>query len=467
MSGGELIRVTDRRAATLQRAFPRDPGLANDTPDPAGTVGPETAPVTAEANGAPAAAEPVAVDGDAMDAALPHGMLTPSPWAGWPSDWTPAWSSGGTVSGQNLTNRVSTVFTCVDLNGSALGSMPVNLADRGKPMDPETYDWTTNPEPRIYASWDEFVVQVYASLGTRGDAFIHATDWDLDTFLPTRFMVLDPDLITVEFDRESGQRSYWLNGQPVFGPDLLHLRYLTIAGWPNGLSPLQGAAGNLASAGALERYGADLATRGGLTWGVLTSDQRITERQAKIAQAQWVQSAANRRGAPAVLGNGLELKTLTLSPKDMALLELRVFDEQRISSAFGVPPFLIGLPQPDGLTYANASSLFDFHWRRLRPVAKRITNALSAWALPPGQKVSLNAGDYVQPSLQERSTAYGLMADHDALTVNEWRALENLPPIAGGDVPLSAWRAVLGAGQAQPTPSSTVAAASAGTATLQ
>lgn len=451
-----------KRAALQHRAFPRDPMGAGGT-EP-----------TADADSGTGA---TVLDGDALAAAMPRPSLMPASWAGWPDTWTPTWSSGAAagIGDPVLANHVSTVFTCVDLNGSALGSMPVALTERGRPLDPDTYAWTENPEPRVYSSWDEFVIQVYASLGTRGDAFIHATDWDWETFLPSRFMCLDPDRVTVEFDRDEnsltfGQRIYRLEGeaQPLYHRDVLHLRYLTVAGWPTGLSPLQGAAGNLRSAAALERYGAELADGGGVPWGVLETDARLSPRQTELARLEWQQAAAVRRGAPAVLGNGLKLHTLTLSPADMALLELRIFDEQRISATYGVPPFLVGLDQPGGMTYSNVTSLFDFHWRRLRPVAKRLTNALSAWALPPGRKVHLNAGDYVTPSLQERTPAYRSMADADALTVNEWRAIEGLPPLPGGDTPLSVWRARNGAATAPGQgDSSTVAAMTTGTATLQ
>jgi len=456
--GTGLIRVTDRRSgaqATHARAFPRDPAGT-------GPAEPVAAPAPATAEVLPA--QPAIIDGDELAAAMPRPALVPAHWDGFPGTWTPSWSNPGAgLADPVLSQRVSTVFTCVDLNGSALGSMPVTLTDCGRPLDPDLYPWTENPEPRLYSHWDEFVVQAYASLATRGDAYVHATDWDWDTFLPSRFMVLDPDKVTVQFDAD-GIRRYQLDGADLYTPDVLHLRYLTIPGWPQGLSPLQGAAGNLRSAGALEQYGADLAERGGITWGVLTSDQRITDRQAEIAQARWTRAAQRRRGAPAVLGNGMKLDTLTLAPKDMALLELRTFDEQRISAAFGVPPFLVGLDQPGGMTYSNVTSLFDFHWRRLRPVAKRLTNALSAWALPVGRKVHLNAGDYVTPTLQERTPAYKAMAEAGALTVNEWRALENLPPLPGGDVPMSVYLAQQGQ---QSGTSSTVAATTAGTATLQ
>jgi phage portal protein BeeE len=146
------------------------------------------------------------------------------------------------------------------------------------------------------------------------------------------------------------------------------------------LSPLSAAAGNLRSAGALEAYGANLAEGGGIPWGVLSTEQRLSARQARLARQQYREQRQELTGDPVVMGFGLSLDTLNLSPKDMALLDLRIFDEQRIASVLGVPPWLVGLPQPSGMTYANAMSLFSFHWRRLRPVAKRLTSGLSASA---------------------------------------------------------------------------------------
>jgi HK97 family phage portal protein len=429
--GDELVVVRDSRSGAraagmpLERAFPRDPSLAEPSNGPANTVGPDHL-----------GAEPPVMEGAVLEAAVPGPTLVPAHWAGLPSAWQAQWSNVGGPLGTTLGNRVSTVFSCTALNANALGSMPTSVTDRGRPVDLGPYRWLENPDPRLYSDWGEFVVQAVCSLLTRGDLYVFGTDWDADTLLPTRMMVVDPDQVMCEFDRDDpasptfGLRRYYVDGREVFAGDLCHVRYLTAAGWPTGLSPLQGAAGNLRSAGALETYGADLADGGGIPWGTLSTEQRLTHRQTLLVQQQWRESAAMRRGAPAVLDRGLKLDTLTLSPRDMALLDLRVFDEQRIAACFGVPPYLIGLEQPSGLTYANATSLFDFHWRgMLRPLSRKITAALSAWALPRGRAVHMNAGDYVQPPLAERAQSYKAMHEAGVLDDDEWRALEGLPPL--------------------------------------
>jgi HK97 family phage portal protein len=224
---------------------------------------------------------------------------------------------------------------------------------------------------------------------------------------------------------------------PVDRTDVLHIPYQTWPGELRGITPLQWIGRNLYAADALETYGAQLAANGAVPWGVLTTPANLTAAQVDENRQRWDEAAARRGAAPVMLSGGLTLETLTLSPADMALLDLRVFDEQRICAAFGVPPYLVGLPQSEGLTYANASSLFDYHWRAtLRPTARAIAAAISSWALPAGQRMEFNSDEYVRGDLASRAQAYSVMHSIEdetgrAVTVAEIRQAERLSPPSG------------------------------------
>jgi HK97 family phage portal protein len=407
--------VTDRRAVEVhERAFGRDTPNGNPT---TGTVGPDAA-----------TSGEIVTLGASIGSDPPVVPPTPTvqPWAGWPDEWqTPMWNQG-----VGLQARVSTVFTCVDLNSSALASMTPVLKRGGQPVSPFEREWIQNPQPELYAHWGEFMQQVVVSLEMRGNAYLRKSVSYGDG-LPRRFFVMNPDLVTVEW--RNGVRAYYVDDEPVDPAEILHLRYLTHAGNQYGLSPLEGARGNLVSAAALERYGAMLASKGGVPWAVLHSETRLTGNQSRGLQQDWVTAAARRDGAPAVLSGGLELKPLTLSPKDMALLDLRVFDEQRIASTFGVSPFLVGLPQPEGMTYATTTGLFEFHHRRkLRPLGSNIGTALSSWALPFGEELTLNASEYTQGTQAERVATWLPALTAGAITQDEFRVLTGLPSAASG-----------------------------------
>lgn len=348
-------------------------------------------------------------------------------WDGWPVGWAVPWTNQGTT----LAGRVGTVFACVDLNGRVLSTMPPYLVRGTTPIPPRS--WLKNPEPERYADWSEFVKQVVNSLQIRGEAFLWTTARYADGW-PRRFIALNPDFISV--DLVDGNIEYRLGGAVLDSDDVLHLKYQTYPNDLRGHGPLEACATNLVGAAAMEQYAANLASKGGVPWGVLRHPANLTGTQASDLQSAWTRAAGRRDGAPAVLSGGVELEMLTLSPKDMALLELRVFDETRICSVLGVPPFLVGLPQPSGLTYANATSLFDFHWRgTLRPMAQSIANALSLWALPGDVRIEFNRDEYVRPEFGERVTAYSTLfgmvdpaTGARAITIDEVRALERLSP---------------------------------------
>jgi HK97 family phage portal protein len=218
---------------------------------------------------------------------------------------------------------------------------------------------------------------------------------------------------------------------------VLHLRYLTVPGQAAGIGPLQGAGSNLAGAAALEHYAANLARGGGIPWGVIESEQRMSPRQTDLVKSEWLAARADRSGAPAVMPYGMKLNTLTLSPKDMALLDLRVFDEQRISGAFGVPPTMVNLPAPEGLTYANVVDRRTEHYvGTLRPTASRVATAMSGWALPGFVNLRLNASEYLQGTTRDRTETYLPVLQAGVITPEEFRELVGLPP--GGDLTLEA-----------------------------
>ena len=355
------------------------------------------------------------------------------PWAGWPQadGWQPPmWDGAG---GGMFGTYVSTVYTCVDLNSRQLASFPVYRL-RGVEHLPDT-PWMGCPTPELYADWTEFLRQLMNTLQLRGEAIVYAlARYETDGTV-AQMMVLNPDSINIEWS--NGEIVYEIGGARLPTVDLCHIKYQTWPGALRGITPLQWVGRNLVSAAAMERYQSELAANGGVPWGVLTAPGSLTQEQADLNRQRWIDASVQRGTAPVMLSGGLQLETLTLSPTDMALLDLRVFDEQRICAAFGVPPYLVGLPQAEGLTYANASSLFDYHWRAtLRPVAQTIANALSRWALPAGQRIEFNRDEYVRPDFGERVTAYAQLHNvvdengQRAMTVDEIRTAERLTPYA-------------------------------------
>jgi HK97 family phage portal protein len=342
-----------------------------------------------------------------------------SPWDGWPAQWaTPSWGTSSTL--EQLTD---VAWAALDLNSSVLSAMPVYRTRSGRVLPPTT--WMTNPDPDIYTDWSEFAKQLFWDFQAVGEAFVLPMSRAADSW-PSTLRVIPPPLVTVEM--ASGRRVCKIGSLDVTD-EILHIRYKSSTDTARGIGPLESGRARLVQLSVLARYAAEISD-GAIPKYVLEAEQLLNRQQASDLLEQWWTSRMMNAGEPwkpAVLSGGVTAKPLQLTPEQMALSEQTGYNEARIAVLLGVPPFLLGLPTNDSMTYSNVSQVFDFHDRRyLKTAATRVMAALSGYALPRGQSVELNRDEYSRPALLERATAYEKLVAVGALSSAEIRVMERL-----------------------------------------
>jgi HK97 family phage portal protein len=370
-----------------------------------------------------------------------------SPWDGWPAQWaTPMWGASGTA---NLEQLTDVAWAALDLNASVLSAMPVYRTRGGQVLPPTS--WMSNPDPDIYTDWSEFAKQLFWDFQAVGEAFVLPMARGADGW-PSTLRTIPPPLMTVEMG--GGRRLYKIGSLDVTD-EILHIRYKSTTDTARGVGPLEAGRARLVQLSVLARYAAEI-TDGAIPKYVLETEQLLTREQAELLLEQWVQSRQQNMGEawrPAVLSGGAHTKPVQLTPQEMSFSEQTGYNEARISVLLGVPPFLLGLPTNDSMTYSNVSQVFDFHDRRyLKTAATRVMAALSGWALPRGQSVELNRDEYSRPALLERATAYEKLVAVGALSSAEIRVMERLtdedvPPDAAPEEDLVAAEALTGGGR--------------------
>lgn len=361
-------------------------------------------------------------------------LIQPSPWDGWPAEWsTPAW-------GQGLQKLVDTARDCIDLNSSILAAMPVYRVGSGQVQAP--LSWMSNPDPDIYTSWNEFARQLFTDYQL-GEAFVMPSDFFANG-KPMHFRVVPAHLVKV--DMGVRQRLYKIGSVDVTA-DILHVRYNSSTDQPRGWGPLEDAGARMTAAKLLTERMTKLASTGGQTLEWISSDQPINKTQSDELLEQWLESKQRSQGLGGVFGRGADLKqSQMMSAKDLALLELAQFTESRIAVKLGVPPYLVGLPSGgDPMTYSNVTQLFDFHHRAgLNTKVSAVMSALSGWALPRGQRVELNRDEYTRPPFNERASGYkalvetGVALGEPVITADEIRTMERLQGDAPEQAPTAA-----------------------------
>lgn len=384
-------------------------------------TGGSTEGITPNANGdhyQPGDPDGVELEGvETYSRSLPFPVATP--WDGWPAEWgAPAWQAP-----QNgFSKLIDTAWACLDLNSNVLSAMPVYRTVSGQIADP--LPWMTNPDPMVYASWQEFAKQLFWDY-MMGEAFVLPMATRADGF-PMNFRVVPPWLVNVEL--VGGTRKYTIGSMDATN-EILHIRYQSNTADAHGHGPLEVGGARMVAAGLLQRYAQRLAETGGTPHYWLGVERRLNKAEADDLLDQWVESRTRHAGHPALLSGGADLNQLqSMNAKDMALLELAQFNESRIAILLGVPPFLVGLPSGgDSMTYSNVSSLFDFHDRSsIRPKAMAVMSAMSGWVLPRGQAIELNRDEYSRPGLYERAQSYQILIEAGVMRPEEARTMERL-----------------------------------------
>jgi HK97 family phage portal protein len=349
-------------------------------------------------------------------------VIRPTPWDGWPAEWNiPNWDMGS-----RFNELVDVAWMCLDINSRILSAMPVYRTQNGRVQLPVS--WMQNPDDSIYTGWSEFAKQMFWDY-LLGESFV----WSMSDFadgFPARFRVLPPWMVKVGM--RQGRRTYTLAGpERDITDEILHIRYKSTSDGKRGVGPLESAGGRMLTAGILAKYVREVVSVGGIPLQTLESDQELDAEDAQDLLNQWVTTRAQNLGYPPVLDNATKLVDhKSVSPRDMALLEIAQFTESRIAQLLGVPPFLAGLPVTgggDSMTYSNVSQLFDYHDRSaLKPFASSVMEALSNWALPRGQAAELNRDEYTRPPFNERAEAWVKLLAAGAVTVEEFRVAERL-----------------------------------------
>lgn len=283
---------------------------------------------------------------------------------------------------------------------------------------------TRRPDPFMSrASWIE---QNFVSLASTGNAY-----WEVigDVLAPSALVILNPLDMRITTNRAGRVTGYNYQGRDLKPSRVQHLTLLRIPGTAYGLGPIQAAQQDLRGAIDTRDYAANWFDSGGQPTGVLKSDQSLTRDSAAQAKEQWNETAGAKNGV-AVLGNGLSYTPLFLSPKDVQFIEAQEFNVTSIARMFGVPSSLmLAAVEGNSQTYSNVEQDWLAYVRfTLMGYLVEIEEALSGY-LPAGLRAKFNVEALLRGDTTTRYAAHKVAIEAGFQTIDETRAIENMPPL--------------------------------------
>ena len=161
-------------------------------------------------------------------------------------------------------------------------------------------------------------------------------------------------------------------------------------------------------------------------------------------QAQYSGNGPGAGGTP-ILEDGMQFKPVSQTARDLQYIESRKLTREEVAAAYFVPPPMIGIL--DHATFSNITvQQRMLYTETLGPWLTMIQEEIELQLLkdfepqPARFYVEFNLREKLSGAFEERAEAIAKAVGGPTMTVNEARALDNRPPIEGGDdliVPLN------------------------------
>lgn len=292
-------------------------------------------------------------------------------------------------------------------------------------------DWQTPFEAREYAQ---------TALGLRGNAYSYIERDGRGR--PTALIPLNPGDVQV-FKGPDLKPYYAIDGaDPIPARFIHHVRWVSLDKY-TGLSPIALHANSIGYAQALEEYGGKSFLNGTALSGVLErpkeataiKDPSMVEDLTNKWQAKF--GGSSNAGKVALLQEGMTFKALTMNNVDAELIGALKLASADIARIYKMPPPMLGFME--AATYNNVENLqIQYVIYTLMPWLRRHEQAMQRDLLLASERsryyIEFNIGGLLRGNQQARFAAYAVARQWGWLSVNDIRRLENLPPVAGGEI---------------------------------
>ncbi len=351
-------------------------------------------------------------------------------------------TASGEAVGPESALRVPAVVSAVRSIGETIASLPIHvfkrLPDGGRERDREHPAAKVLERPVPWLSAYEFKLRLIFDAIRHGQGFAVAARAGGQVRELHR---IKPGAMRVEHDPATGEPNYKLTvaagGERAYDwRDVVHLVPVPNDGAPLSLISLAREA--IGFAATLEKHGARLFGNGARPSGILSFADKLSPVEIKNRVAVWnAVHGGGRSGGTAVMDRSASYTGLTLNSVDLQYLELRRHQVLEIARVFRVPPHM--LAEMDRATHSNSEELgLQFVAYCIRPWCDLIEGALSRVLFAEEERetnfIEFQLDDLLRGNILQRFEALSTAIGGPWLSANEGRAVENRPPIKGGDV---------------------------------
>ena len=359
--------------------------------------------------------------------------------------------SGLTLSGVHVdpdsAMRHSAVWAAIELIANVGASLPIDeYAKRdGKQVQLSLSSVFADPDPDPSVTAVGLRSQILRSAATRGNAYAQLLGAESGT--PTGMVAIHPDRAQWRCEKVDG---VWMHNLYIDGVkrerwpygDIWHFALYQQPGSPEGLSPVEYHKQSIGQALAAQTFGQQFFDGGGNPSMIIKPPVRLAEDEAAALKKKVTDVTRGSR-EPLVMPQEIQIERLSVNADDSQFLDTQRYGVEEIARVFlgGFPELIGGASSGSSVTYANREQrMADWIALSLAPRYLIPLEAALSTLVPPGRWVKHNVNALLRSDLAARYASYKTSAEVSAImgtplqTINEMRALEDMPPVEGGDV---------------------------------
>jgi HK97 family phage portal protein len=387
----------------------------------------------------------------ARSSASASAVAAPGTGGGWLRVFesrTGAWQQNVVLDREGLLTYFA-VYACLTLIAADISKLRVKLVEQDKDdIWTERQSAAFSPvlrKPNRYQNRIQFWENWITSKLTRGNTYV-LKERDARGVVVALY-ILDPDrtqpMIAADgsiFYQVDGTRLLGAEGESVLIPsrEIIHDRMNCLYHPLVGTSPIWAAASAATQGLAIQKGSAKFFQNASQPGGVLTAPGAIADTTAARLKASWEENfSGENAGRVAVLGDGLKYERLALTSVEAQLIEQLKWTADVACSVFHVPPYKIGLGTMP--TYNNVQALnVEYYSQCLQSLIEAAELCLDeGLEYPLGVGTEFDVDNLLRMDSVTQMSVLKEGIGASVLAPNEARKKLDLPPVPGGESPLS------------------------------
>lgn len=338
--------------------------------------------------------------------------------------------------------RVAAVFACVRVLAETIASLPLHVYRRlpggGKARAPEHKLYhLLHDQPNEWQTSFEFREQLMGHLCLRGNAYAEIVPGVRGTV--NELLPIHPDRVSVyrliNKRLQYEVRDPFTNRKRILSQDMvLHLRGLSSDGML-GLNPIEMQRDVIGNARATDIQAGAFFKQGMRPSGVLQHPGKLSDEAQKHLRDSMmdVHGGAENAHKMMILEEGMEWRSLSMTSEDAQFIENRKYNVTDIARIFRLPPYMVG--DYERATYSNVEqAAIDFVVHTIRPWLVRWEQAFTRDLITDSDTyfAEFLVEGLLRGDIQARSAALQTQFQNGAITIDEWREIENRNPVPDG-----------------------------------